>query len=66
MAIIGRTTTPASEVLLAIPDPARQRNLFPIEIPKLGSFIASGNWTAREVGLETFPVEDRIVADPFP
>ena len=29
------------------------------EIPKLGSFIASGNWTAREIGLDTFPVEDR-------
>src|SRR6202008_3805949 len=33
--------------------------LFAIEIPKLGSFIASGNWTAREIGLETFPPEDR-------
>jgi cytochrome bd-type quinol oxidase subunit 1 len=32
---------------------------FPIEIPNLGSFIASGNWTTREIGLETFPVEDR-------
>jgi cytochrome bd-type quinol oxidase subunit 1 len=46
-------------LLLAIPDPARERKLFPIEIPKLGSFIASGNWTARETGLESFPVEDR-------
>ena len=27
--------------------------------PRLGSFIASGNWTAREIGLDTFPVEDR-------
>ena len=30
-----------------------------MKIPKLGSFIASGNWTAREIGLDTFPVEDR-------
>jgi cytochrome d ubiquinol oxidase subunit I len=40
--------------------------LFAIEIPKLGSFIASGNWTAREIGLETFPPEDRPpVVIPF-
>src|SRR5262249_39395524 len=36
-----------------------ERNLFAIEIPKLGSFIASGNWTAREIGLESFPPERR-------
>ena len=50
---------PASEVLIAWPDAANQRNLFALEIPRLGSFIASGNWTAREIGLDTFPVEDR-------
>jgi cytochrome d ubiquinol oxidase subunit I len=50
---------PASEVFLAIPDPARETNLFPLAIPKLGSFIAKGNWTARMDGLESFPVEDR-------
>jgi cytochrome bd ubiquinol oxidase subunit I len=54
-----KTQQPASEVLIAIPDPAHERNLYAIEVPKLGSFIASGNWTAREVGLETFPPEDR-------
>ncbi len=54
-----KTQQPASEVLIAIPDEANERNLFAIEIPKLGSFIASGNWTAREIGLETFPPEDR-------
>jgi len=54
-----KSQQPASEVLIAIPDEARERNLFAIEIPKLGSFIASGNWTAREVGLDTFPPEDR-------
>ena len=46
-------------MLIAWPDEANERNLFAIEIPKLGSFIASGNWTAREIGLETFPPEDR-------
>jgi cytochrome bd ubiquinol oxidase subunit I len=57
---------PASEVLIAWPDEASERNLFAIEIPRLGSFIASGNWTARETGLDTFPVEDRPpVVIPF-
>ena len=50
---------PASEVLIAWPDEASQRNMFALEIPKLGSFIASGNWTSRETGLDAFPVEDR-------
>src|ERR1700741_3108215 len=54
-----KTQQPASEVLIALPDPFEERNLVAIEIPKLGSFIASGNWTAREIGLETFPPEDR-------
>jgi cytochrome d ubiquinol oxidase subunit I len=31
-----------------------EKNLFAIEIPKLGSMIASGNWTAKETGLEAF------------
>ncbi|RWP41191.1 MAG: cytochrome ubiquinol oxidase subunit I [Mesorhizobium sp.] len=54
-----QTQQPASEVLIAWPDTASRRNLFALEIPKLGSFIASGNWTARETGLDAFPVEDR-------
>jgi cytochrome bd ubiquinol oxidase subunit I len=54
-----KTQQPASEVLIAIPDPSAERNLLALEIPKLGSFIASGTWDSREVGLETFPPEDR-------
>jgi cytochrome d ubiquinol oxidase subunit I len=54
-----QTQQPATEVLLAIPDPWAQRNLFPIEVPRLGSFIASGDWTAKEIGLEAFPPDDR-------
>jgi cytochrome bd ubiquinol oxidase subunit I len=50
---------PAKEVLIAIPDEANERNLFAITVPKLGSLIASGNFTAAEVGLESFPLEDR-------
>lgn len=50
---------PASEVLIAIPDEKNERNLYAISIPKLGSFIASGNFTSAERGLESFPREDR-------
>jgi cytochrome bd ubiquinol oxidase subunit I len=61
-----QTQQPATEVLMAIPDPWTQTNLFPIEVPKLGSFIASGNWTAKEVGLDAFPGKDRPpVVIPF-
>jgi cytochrome d ubiquinol oxidase subunit I len=60
------TQQPASEVIIAIPDEAAERNLFSIEIPKLGSFIASGTWDSREVGLKSFPKQDRPpVAIPF-
>jgi cytochrome d ubiquinol oxidase subunit I len=54
-----QTQQPATEVLLAIPDPWAQRNLFPIEVPRLGSFIASGDWTAKEISLEAYPPDDR-------
>jgi cytochrome d ubiquinol oxidase subunit I len=54
-----KTEQPASETLLAIPDPGHERNLYAWSIPKLGSFIGSGNWTAKEVGLDAFPPEDR-------
>jgi cytochrome bd ubiquinol oxidase subunit I len=61
-----KTEQPATEVLIAIPDPFAERNLFALEIPKLGSFIASGTWDSREVGLESFPREDRPpVVIPF-
>src|SRR6266581_4089217 len=43
---------PASETLIGIPDSKAEKNLFAISIPKLGSMIASGNWTSAEVGME--------------
>jgi cytochrome d ubiquinol oxidase subunit I len=67
-AIEARWTTqhPASEVLIAIPDPGTQRNLLSIEVPKLGSLIASGTWAAKEIGLDAYPPEDRPpVVIPF-
>jgi cytochrome d ubiquinol oxidase subunit I len=54
-----KTEQPAAEVLIAIPDEANERNLFAISVPRLGSFIASGTWDSREVGLESFAPEDR-------
>jgi cytochrome d ubiquinol oxidase subunit I len=61
-----KTEQPASETFIAIPDEAHERNLLAISVPKLGSMIASGNWTARELGLESFPREDwPPVAIPF-
>lgn len=57
---------PASEVLIGWPDEAAGRNLYAITVPKLGSMIASGNWTSAEAGLESFPKEDRPpVVIPF-
>jgi cytochrome bd ubiquinol oxidase subunit I len=51
---------PASEVLLAWPDPRNQRNLFAITLPPpFGSLIDSDSLTAREVGMNTIPVQDR-------
>jgi cytochrome bd ubiquinol oxidase subunit I len=52
--------TPASEVLLAWPDVANQRNRFAITLPApLGSLIDSDSLTAREVGLDSIPPQDR-------
>ncbi|MDG1461990.1 MAG: cytochrome ubiquinol oxidase subunit I [Gammaproteobacteria bacterium] len=57
---------PASELLIGIPDSENERNLYSLSIPRLGSFIASGTWDSREVGLSDFPKEDRPpVAIPF-
>jgi cytochrome bd ubiquinol oxidase subunit I len=54
-----QTEQPASEVLIGLPDTRTQKNLFALVVPKLGSFIASGTWDSREVGLDTFPPRDR-------
>jgi cytochrome bd ubiquinol oxidase subunit I len=53
------TEQPAREVLIAWPDEANERNRFELSVPRLGSFIASGTWDSREVGLTIFPSEDR-------
>ena len=57
---------PAGEVLIAIPDAARETNHFELKIPYLGSLIASMRLNSRETGLRSFAREDRPpVAIPF-
>ena len=50
---------PASEVIIAIPDEATESNRYAISIPVLGSIIGSMSLTSREVGLTSFPPQDR-------
>ena len=50
---------PASEVLLALPDPAAETNRYQIAIPVLGSFVGSMSFTSKEVGLTSFPTDQR-------
>jgi cytochrome d ubiquinol oxidase subunit I len=50
---------PASEVIIALPDEATESNLYELKIPILGSIVASGTTTSREVGLTSFPPQDR-------
>ena len=50
---------PAGEVLIAIPDPATESNKYEIKIPVLGSIIGSMSLTSKEVGLTSFPPQDR-------
>lgn len=57
---------PASEILVAWPDPKNERNLFEIAVPYLGSIIGSMSLTAKETGLKSFAAADRPpVAIPF-
>ncbi len=50
---------PASEVLIAIPDEAAEKNRFAISIPVLGSLVGSLSFDSMEVGLSDFPRADR-------
>jgi cytochrome d ubiquinol oxidase subunit I len=57
---------PAGEVLIAIPDEAKEENHLELKIPYLGSLIASMRLDSKEIGLTSFPKEDRPpVAIPF-
>ena len=50
---------PASEVLIALPDPEAETNRYQIAIPVLGSVIGSMRFTSNEVGLTSFPPDQR-------
>ena len=57
---------PATEVLIALPDEAAERNRFEIAVPVLGSLIATMTFDSKEVGLTDFPKADRPpIAIPF-
>jgi cytochrome bd ubiquinol oxidase subunit I len=57
---------PAGEVVVAIPDDARETNYLEFKIPYLGSLIASMRIDSKEIGLTSFPKEERPpVAIPF-
>ena len=57
---------PASEVLIAWPNEKTESNDYAISIPYLGSLIGSMSLTSKEVGLKSFPVDERPpVAIPF-
>jgi len=60
-AIEGRweTEQPASEILIAIPDPEAETNHLEVSVPYLGSLIATGTWDSRELGIKAFPVDER-------
>jgi len=50
---------PAGEVIIGLPDEATESNRFEIKIPVLGSIVASSSLTSKEVGLTSFPPQDR-------
>jgi cytochrome d ubiquinol oxidase subunit I len=57
---------PAGEVLIAIPDDAKEENHLELKIPYLGSLIASMRLDSKEIGLTSVPKKDRPpVAIPF-
>jgi cytochrome d ubiquinol oxidase subunit I len=57
---------PASEVLIAWPNEAEERNDYAISVPYLGSLIASMSFTSKEVGLTDWPPAERPpVVIPF-
>ncbi|MBW9116836.1 cytochrome ubiquinol oxidase subunit I [Rhizobium cauense] len=60
-AIEGRweNEKPASEVLIALPDEASETNKYEVSIPYLGSLIGSMSLTSEEIGLKSFPRDER-------
>ncbi len=57
---------PASEILIGWPDEAAETTRYAVAIPYLGSVIGSMSLTAKEIGLKSFPPDQRPpVVIPF-
>ena len=57
---------PAAEVLLAVPDSRAEANRYELKVPVLGSLIATMTFDSKEVGLTSFPKNERPpVGIPF-
>ncbi len=49
----------ADFVIFALPNSETESNDLEIAIPKLGSWLVTGDWESREVGIKAFAPEDR-------
>jgi cytochrome bd ubiquinol oxidase subunit I len=52
------TAGPMPEALFAIPDQARQRNDYEIDVPHLGSLILTHSWNGQVKGLKAWPANE--------
>jgi cytochrome d ubiquinol oxidase subunit I len=50
-------------ILFGIPDDEAQEMRYPLQIPKLGSFILTHHWDGEVKGLEAFPEDERPGAE---
>ena len=53
------TAAPAPLTVIAFPDQAKERNVYAVEIPVLGSLILTHSMTGEIRGLKSFPVDQR-------
>jgi cytochrome bd ubiquinol oxidase subunit I len=51
------TAGPMPEALFAIPDQAKQRNDYEIDVPHLGSLILAHSWNGQVKGLKAWPAD---------
>lgn len=56
---IWETQYGAPTILFAMPNQKMERNDYVLEIPKLASYLNTGDWNAKMVGLKSVPKKDR-------
>lgn len=56
---IWDTQKGAPTILFAIPNQKEEKNNYAISIPKLGSYLNTGDWNGKMLGLKSVPREDR-------